>query len=198
MAITGNYRFLGTLQHGLLAFPAWRAGGSIFAGYTPTVQGAAFTAGLTTAYTSGAILYNPTTSNSNLSILRASYAFVLAVGADSTIGLGVAHSTTAITTPGTALSVVCTQVGSANTPQGMLYSPTSATLPVAPKLAKILGSVTTAAVTTSPTGASANVNVDGEILLLPGSYCVFTSSGAGTDASFFGGFSWEEIPVGTQ
>jgi hypothetical protein len=194
MAATGNYHFLGDVQHGLLAFPAWRNGGQIFAGGNQSVDTVGFTAGLTTTYTGGLFLYNPPTSTVNLSVLKVSYGFLVAHAAAAIIGVAVAQSLTALTAPGTAVASVCTQVGSANTPQGILYSPTSATLPVAPKLVKVLTSVDTGAITTQPGGFLTESKIDGEILLLPGGLMAFVSTATGTPSSFIGAISWEEIP----
>ena len=193
MPIQNQYGTPTTQNHGTFWAAATR--GRQFVGGNQAVAAAALAAitpGTTTTYTGGLILYNPVGSGVNAAINYASFMFILAQTNVALIGIGVGASATAITTPGTAIASQCALVGSSNAAQCLLYSPTSATLPVAPYLAKKLAVVGTGA-TSGISGASGVFNLEGAIILEPGSYACFTSSAAGTASSFYGGFVWEEV-----
>jgi len=181
-------------QHGIL----WQAArkGSLFRGGNQAVVVTAMTAGLPTAYTGGLMLYNPLTSTKNLSIREASFGFIVAQTAAAVIGLGVAYAATAPTGTLTAITPANALVGSTATAQGKLYSSASITLPTAPVLAAILATNTTGAITTIPVDGPNIVTIAGGIELMPGAYCVFTTSATGIASSFFGSFTWEETALG--
>ena len=196
MAIQNALGYYGVMNHGLLYTPASSA--RLFSAGNQAVVATALAAGLPTAYTGGLVLYNPLASTVNLSILRASFRFVLPQTNVAVIGLGVAQSGTALTGTLTAVASASNNVGSAATAQGKLYSSASVTLPVAPYLARVLGSVDTVTPTTGLGSLQGESDIAGGIILTPGAYCVFTSSAAGTASSFFGNFVWEEVGAGSS
>jgi hypothetical protein len=182
-------------QHGLHRYP--NKLGVMFAGGNQAVVATPFTAGLGTTYTGGLMLYNPVASTVHLSILQVGFGFVVAQTNAAMIGLGVAQSTSALGGTLTVVPNVNQQVGNAATATGVMYSSASITLPAALTPARNLTVVGTGALTVSNNGAYQLYDIWGGIELLPGGYCCFTSSAAGTASSFFGGFVWEEIPSGS-
>ena len=181
-------------QHGPLRYAAKR--GILYRGGNQAVVTTAFTSGVPTTYTGGLVLYNPTTSEVNLSIREAAFGFVVAQTNAAVISLGVAASATALTGTLTAVTSANSLVGSTATPTGLLSSSASITLPVAPVLVRQLGTVDTGALTVVTAEGAGTVDIGGGIELSPGSYCVFLSSATGTASSFFGAFTWEEIATG--
>lgn len=178
-------------QHGVL----WQAArrGALYRGGNQAVVATAMTAGLPTTYTGGLILYNPVASTKNLSIREVSFGLIVAQAAAGVIGLGVNRSASALTGTLTTITAQNALVGSSATPQGVLYSSPSVTLPTAPVLVTLLGTGYTGAITTIPLDGPNIASVGGGIQLTPGAYCVFTCSAAVTANSFFGSFTWEEI-----
>jgi len=178
-------------QHGVL----WQAArrGSLFRGGNQAVVATAMTAGLPTAYTGGLILYNPVASTKNLSIREAAFGLIVANAAAGVIGLGVARSASALTGTLTTITASNALVGSTATPQGVLYSSASITLPTAPVLAAVLDVALTGAITTATLGGLNITAIAGGIQLTPGAYCVFTCTAAVTANSFVGSFTWEEV-----
>ncbi len=181
-------------QHGRLRYAARI--GNLYRGGNQAIVTTAMTAGLPTTYTGGLVLYNPLTSTVRLSILEAGLAFVVAQpSAASVVGLGVAHSASALAGTLTAVASVNALVGSSNTPVGLLYSSASITLPAAPKLARILTTVDTGALTTEVGSGLPTYDIGGGIELEAGSYCVFVVTAADAGSSFMGSLTWEEIPA---
>jgi hypothetical protein len=171
---------------------AGAASGSLFSGGNQAAVTTALTAGLTTTYTGGLILANPPTNTGIILILlRVQVAFIVAQTNAAAIGLGVG-SGVAITSPGTAIASQSALAGGTATATGVLYSPTSATLPAAPYLTRLIGSVDTGALTTEVNGSSLALDLQGSIILPPGSYACITSTATGTASSFLGSFTWVE------
>jgi hypothetical protein len=189
-----GYKTLTTLQHGRYLFPANQ--GSLYRGGSQAVVATALSAGVPTAYTGGLVLYNPVASTANLSILEASFAAIVAQTNASMIGLGVAASATALAGTLTAVAIQNSIVGAAVTgAQAKLYSSASITLPVAPAIMRPLTAVGSGAETVALNDGVATFDIGGGIILPPGSYCVFTSTAAGTASSTLFGFAWEEVPI---
>jgi hypothetical protein len=171
-------------------------GGDLFSGGNQAVVATALAAGLPTTYTGGLVLANPIDGTKNLVIQRAQAAFIVAQTNAAVIGLGVGYSTSALAGTLTAVASVPAVAGSSAAATGKLYSSASITLPAAPYLARILGSVDTGALTVAVDAASLALDVQGSIVLPPGAFAVFLSSAAGTASSFFGSFVWLELPAG--
>ena len=169
--------------------------GQLFHGGNQAAVATAMTAGLPTTYTGGLILWNPVASPNNLILQRAVAAFVVAQTNASVIGVGLGPVGIAPTGTLTVVASANANPASTATASGILYSSASVTLPAAPYLARILGSVSTGALTTEVDAAQLGGEIQGGIIVPPGSFACFTSSGAGTASSFLGQFSWLELPA---
>jgi|SRR6185503_7880178 len=169
--------------------------GNLYHGGNQAVVATALAAGLVTAHTGGLVLANPIASTVNLVIQRAQASFVVAQTNAAAIGLGIGVSATPLAGTLTAVPSVNANPGSASTAAGKLYSSAAITLPVAPYLAKILGTVNTGAETTEVDSTPIGLDLQGAIVLPPGGFACFTSSAAGTASSFFGSFTWLEVPA---
>ena len=156
-----------------------------------TQAGVTLSAGLATA-TTGLILTNPTTSSVNLVPNYVNFATNAVPAASMIIGLAFNTSTTAVTQT-TAITPRNSFLGGA-APQGLVAS--SVTFPTAPIISHILGSIdfiaTPANVYNKPTQW---FDVQGSIVMPPGSYLCFYGSTASAASSFFASISWEEVPV---
>jgi hypothetical protein len=150
-------------------------------------SGVTTSAGLTTTYV-GLCIANPTTSTVNAVITKIGYAFLVAPAAAMTIGImtGVGASITGAITPRNRF------VGGVTS---QVLASTSLTLPGTPVLETILASGLTAAITTSPTGVSGFTDLEGSLILPPGSFACFYTSSASGASSFFGSFQWVEVPL---
>lgn len=179
-------------QNGKYYWPA--KSGNLYHGANQAVVATALTAGLPTTYTGGLVLHNPAASTVRLSILEASFAQILAETNPSQISLAVGISGTALSGTLTAITPQNALAGSTNVAQAKLYSSASVTLPVAPVLVRPLSSVATGAETVDQ-GVGSLSDIGGAIVLLPGSYCVFVSSAAGTASANFFGFTWTEVAI---
>ena len=141
----------------------------------------------------GLCLYNPVGSPVNLVILTASWGLNVVPTAAAVLSLATGYSATAITTSSAADTLKSAFVGVGGSGVGVAYK--SVTLPSAATHHTILGSVGTAATTAWPVIPIQTYNVDGQIILPPGAYCVFNSTAAQTSTQFYLSFSWEEVPV---
>ena len=170
--------------------------GTLFMGSNQAVVTTALTAGVPTAYTGGLVLANPTTSPVNLIIQRVQAAFVVAQTNAAVISVGIGHSSSALSGTLTVVASTPAVAGSSAVANGLLYSSASVTLPVAPYLARIIGSVATGALTTEVDASNLALDIQGGIILPPGGFACFLSSATGTASSFFGSFVWTELPSG--
>jgi hypothetical protein len=180
--------------------PAYEAAyrGSLFTGGSQAVVATALQTGLTTTATGGLILNNPIGNTKNLVLRSATVGLILAQTNASVIGIGVGYSAS-VAIAGT-LTVIASQPclvgpGGPAASSGILYSSASVTLQATPVLARILGSVSTGALTVDQETAIGPVDLQGSIVLQPGAFACFTSSAAGTASSMFFSFTWEEVPI---
>lgn len=152
--------------------------------------GVATTAAFATTYT-GLVLSNPYGSGVNLVVEEIGLAELVAQTSALAVGLMVGFSATAVvhTTP---LVPASNLIGSGATPIGKVDS--SATLPVAPTLQKVLGSLGTGAVTVDTVDGS-NFQLRGDIVLAPGAFLALYTSAASVAASLLASVVWEEVPV---
>lgn len=159
--------------------------------FNGSVQGTGITsaAGLVTGYT-GLALTNPTTSTVNLSLTKVGYGVNAAPTATMVISLAFNTSTTAVTQT-TAITGRNNFLGGA-APQGLVAS--SVTFPTAPINSHILGVIGTNAVT-ALNETMTIVDLEGSIIMPPGSYICIATSTASAATSFFASFQWEEVPV---
>lgn len=152
--------------------------------------GIALSAAFATTYT-GIVLYNPNGSGVNLVLEEIGLAEIIAQTSALAFGIMVGQSTTAFSGV-TALTPRSNNVGSGVNPVGLVAS--AATLPVAPTLQKILGSLGTGAVTVDDVQGS-NFQLRGGILLAPGAFAALYASAASVAASLIASVEWEEVPV---
>jgi len=156
-----------------------------------TQAGVTTSAGLATT-TTGLILTNPTTSTVNLVLNKVGYAVNAAPAATMVIGLALNTSTTAVTQT-TAITGRNNFLGGA-APQGLVAS--SAGLPTAGIISHIFGKIDYIATPANIFATYTNVvDLEGQMILPPGSYVHIYTSTASATTSFFGSFSWEEVPV---
>jgi hypothetical protein len=167
--------------------------------YEPTSRGAMFsgstsgrdtTIGLATTYT-GLVLSNPIGSGVNLVLNKVGYAFSVAFAATSVIGLMTGYSPTTDVIHTTPVTPKNQRIGSA-AGIGKLDSAATITTPV---LNTVLGVGLTGAITTNPSGCAGLVDLEGSIILAPGSFCAFyTSTVAGASAANYS-IQWEEVSI---
>jgi len=156
-----------------------------------TQAGVTTSAGLATT-TTGLILTNPTTSTVNLALNKVGYAFTVLPAAPIVVGLAYNTSTTAVTQT-TAITPRNNFLG-AVAPQGLVAS--SVTLPTAGIVSHIFGAVNYIATPANIYATTMTmVDLEGSVIMPPGSYVhVYTSAASGA-SGFFGSFQWEEVPV---
>ena len=166
----------------------------LFSGGNQAAVATALAAGVPTAYTGGLVLANPITSTVRLVLNRVAAAFVVAQTNAAVIGLGLGISASALAGTLTVVPSIQTNLDlTPNTPQGVLYSSASVTLPIAPYLSRLLGAVATGALTVGLGGAPLSLDLQGGIILPPGGFACILSSSAGTASSFLGSFTWSEV-----
>lgn len=174
-----------TNGHGRYTEPALR--GTIFSG---SIAGQVTTVGLATTYT-GLCLSNPLGSPVNLVLNKVGYSFIVAFAAGAHLGLMTGYNASSNVTHTAAVTPRCQLFTGLGGGVGLLDS--SATLPTAPTLNLVFGSGLTGAITTTPFGLGDTVDLEGSIVLSPGSYCAFyTSTASGAAAGAFS-FQWEEV-----
>lgn len=149
----------------------------------------AVTAAFATTYT-GLVLFNPNGTTVNLVLEKVGIGNSVAWPAASVLGIMVGQSTTAFAGT-TLLTPKSKLIGSGIAPVGQVAS--AATLPVAPTLDTVLGSIGTLATTGYET-TLAPYDLGGDIVIRPGGFAAIYSTAALTAAGFFS-FQWEEIPV---
>lgn len=146
-------------------------------------------AGLATA-TTGLILTNPTTSTVNLVVNKVGWGVNTTPVAVIILGLAFNNSTTAVTQT-TAITGRNQFLGGA-APQGLVAS--SVTFPTAPILNTVLGTIDIGATTTAIHNTNF-LDLEGTMVMPPGSYLAFYGSTASAATSFFASIAWEEVPV---
>jgi hypothetical protein len=152
------------------------------------------TVALATTYT-GICLSNPVGNLKNIQLTAAGYSFTVAPAAPIAVGLMVGYNATTNVTHTAAITAIKSgYVGIGPAPTALADS--SATLPTAPWVERILGTVDTGAITTTTQTATGVIPVDGAIILPPGGYvAIFTSTVSGA-SGFWGSFQWIESPIG--
>lgn len=160
--------------------------------YNASIVGQVTTVGAALTYT-GLVLCNPVGSTVNLVVLKAGYAFLVAFPAAATVGLMTGYNAGTNVTHTTPAVVKSNFIGVGGSGVGLCDS--SATLPTAPILNTVLATGLTGAITTVPSLAVTNVDLDGSIILPPGAYCAFYTSTVSGAASGSFSLTWEEVPV---
>lgn len=174
--------------------------------YETTYRGNVFmlsvsTAAAVTAYTGGAggtpmlALFNPVGSARNLVILKASFANVVAASAGGTVTFGLYFGTTATITQATTVAPwsMVTQQQSGSVATGFrnvaLTSGSAASNVIA------LGSYYWATAAGAAVVSGGPVDLEGSVIIPPGSYVALGGSAALTSATWIGSLQWEEVPV---
>lgn len=147
----------------------------------------ATTVGLATTYT-GICLVNPIGSTVNLVIENVGAAFIVAPAAALAFGIAVGYNAVTAVTATTPITPRNEFVGVGAAGTGLANA--AATLPTAPTVERILGSVGAAIL-----AGSMSFEIKGGILLPPGGYAILYTSAASGASGFLGSFSWEEVPV---
>lgn len=152
--------------------------------------GATTTVGLATTYT-GLCLSNPVGSGVNLVLTKVDVAFTVVPAAAMAVGVMTGYNAgtnVTHTTPGTPRSQF---YGAGVAGAGLID--TAATLPTAPVIDTILGSVGTAAITAVSEMPAFSRDLEGSIILPPGAYAaIYTSTASGT-SGMWASFTWEEV-----
>lgn len=153
--------------------------------------GVTTTAAFATTYT-GLVLANPNGSAVNLVLTKVGVSQILAQTLVSAVGIMVGFSTTNLSGSLTTVPVKGKFLG---TPQGtgQLYS--AATLPVAPTLDTVFGSLYTAATSSIPVVPAFLIDLEGGLILPPGAYAALYTTQATTASSLIASMQWEEVPV---
>ena len=150
----------------------------------------ALTAAFATTYT-GLVLYNPVGTSVNGVLEKVGLAQTVVSSAATTIGLMTGYSTTAFSGV-TSITPKSKKLGGA---AGQLLAAGAATLPIAPSLDTILGSLGTLA-TTGYAITTEIFDLGGDIVIPPGGFVAIYSTAAFT-AALIASFQWEEVPITT-
>lgn len=153
-------------------------------------------AGVSTSITGTTVLYNPIGSGVNVAIERLGIAFIVAPAAALAFGIATGWSPNALGGTLTSLAPKSKLIGSSVQPVAQLYSSAAITLPVAPTVDTILGTLDQGAVTVTTVGAQGIYDLKGEIVLSPGGYAVFYTSAVMAASGHLASWNWEEIPLG--
>lgn len=151
-------------------------------------------AALATTYT-GLVLTNPVGSPVSLVLQAASYAPLVAQTSALSIGLMGGYSTTAVVQT-TAVTPSSNYLGSGWNVGGSGLLAKAATLPVAPTLLFVLGSLTTGAITVQMQGGGFIDLNDGQNLIVvpPGGFIAWYTSVASAATSVNLSLQWAEVP----
>lgn len=163
--------------------------GNIFSGGN---QAAVATVALGTTTYTGLSLSNPIGSGVNLVLLKASYVNSVAVPTAGYLGLETGFNTSTQVTHTTPATVYNNMLNSGVASKGLLD--VSSTLPTAP--VHRLGLAQCGSVATSGYGVSTPnvIDLEGSIILTPGSYVAFYTFATNTAAWFFT-FNWLEVNI---
>lgn len=169
--------------------------GQSFVGANQAVVATALQTGLTATATGGLILSNPIGNTKNLVVRNVAIGVLVAQTSASIMGLMVASSPS-VAIAGT-LTVVASQPALSGGPAatGVLYSSASVTLQSTPILARVIGSLATGALTTQISSGIGPIDLQGGMILQPGSAMAFYGTGAGTASSLLFSFGWHEVPI---
>jgi hypothetical protein len=174
--------------------------------YETTYRGNSFllsvsTAAAVTAYTGGAggtpmlAIFNPIGSGRNAVVNKVSIGSVVAASGAGTVAFGLYFGTTATITQATTVTPwnMATQLQSGSVMTGFrnvaLTSSTAASNAVA--LASYYWATAAGVGNVSP----AVTDIEGAIIIPPGSYLALGGSAALTSATWIGSLQWEEVPV---
>lgn len=174
--------------------------------YETTYRGNSFllsvsTAAAVTAYTGGAAgtpmlaLFNPVGSGRNAVILKASVGNVVAASAAGTVAFGLYFGSTAAITQATTTAPwsMATQLQSGSVMTGFRNVALTGGSAANNVIAVASYYWATAAGAVQVTGGP--VDLEGSVIIPPGSYLALGGSAALTSATWIGSLQWEEVPV---
>ena len=162
--------------------------------YTATLtSGTTTSAALATTHT-GLLLLNPNNSQVNFVINKVGMTFLVAFAAASAIGIQVGNQSTAVLS---GLTTTNTQtrnnfLGAPNSTVGLTYSAATTT---SPSLLQLFGAGLTGAITTVSQIPCFFIDLEGSVIVPPGSWIATYTSTASGASSTFASFTYEEIPV---
>lgn len=162
--------------------------------YTATLTaGTTTSAALSTTFT-GLLLLNPNNSQVNFVINKVGMTFLVAFAAAAAIGIQVGNQSTALLS---GLTTTNTQtrnnfLGAPNSTVGLTYSAATTT---APSLLHVFGVGLTGAITTVPQVPGFFVDLEGSVIVPPGSWIATYTSTASGASGMLASFSYEEVPI---
>ncbi len=167
--------------------------GTIF--HVASQAAATTSAAFATTYT-GLCISNPIGSGIKISLLKIGYSFIVAQGTGgNSVGLMVGYNAATAVTHTTPSTSIQSSIVGANSPTAVAKVDTAATLPTAPYAVKIFGSVGTGAITVAMTNAMTEVDLKGEVILMPGAYAALFTLIASGSSSLLASFTWEEVAL---
>lgn len=144
--------------------------------------------GVNATYT-GLVLANPITSNVNLVLNKCAAGQTVIETVVNAFGLAFGYNKTTNVTLSVSATPQSNLIGSGLSAKAV--AATGATLPTAPLFGPVWGTNPTAT-----TDASALIDLEGSIILIPGAYaCWVTATAASPAAACWFSFSWEEVPL---
>jgi hypothetical protein len=156
-------------------------------------SGTTTSAGLSTTFT-GLLLHNPINSTVNVVLNKVGYAFLVAFSAAAAVGLQTGQVSTALLS---SLSTTNTLIRTNyvglpnNSGQALVYSGATT---ASPAIQSILGAGLTGAITTTPFAMN-YYDIEGSVILPPGTWVgTYTSTASGA-SSMFTSFTYEEVPL---
>jgi hypothetical protein len=169
---------------------------SFFTASMQAVIATATIAGLSTATTGSPVIYNPLGSGVNVVLSKVGVGFALAPATQVIYGIATGYNaSTAVSGTLTSLVPKSRYIGLGAAPLAQVYCSASITLPTAPTVDLVLGTVGQGAISTSQVGAGDAYNVDGGIILPPGGYAIIWTHAIMLASSLIASYSWEEVPV---
>ncbi len=145
----------------------------------------ALTAALATTYT-GLVLVNPTTSAKNLVMVGFGYATTVATPTATAIGIMTGVNA------GDAAAAITPRNRKIGGPASVAIADNGCTLVGTPVLEQVFGVAWTEATTAGTIGPKGWIDLDGSLIVTPGSYVAVYSAAANT-AAFLCSFLWEEV-----
>lgn len=157
-----------------------------------TTSGVTTTVGTAVTY-QGVFVGNPSTSTVNLVITKVGYAVSAAPAAAMVVGIMTGTGVGATLTNAVNTNIRNRFVsGIASQAIANVVAGTNVTLPTTPVLETVLGTIVgTTLATTTPN----IVDLEGSLILPPGTFAAIYTSSASAATSFFGSMQWVEVPL---
>jgi hypothetical protein len=173
---------------------AYRRG--FFTASMQAVIATATIAGLSASTTGAPVIYNPLGSGVNVVLSKVGVGFAIAPAAQVIYGLATGyHASTAPSGTLTSLTPKSRFVGLGAAPLAQVYCSAAITLPAAPTVDVIFGTVGQGAINTTQNGAGNLFTLDGGLILPPGAYAIIWTHAVMAASSLMASFCWEEVPI---